>query len=129
MKRRKLLSGISLLVMVILSGMQANASVSCRVFDMKQEDDFQFGQAVLKSPKLQVYIAKKGEIETIWPHSQLCSDSSNLDQVLEITLAFSRTNGGDVPWGWDYCQLKVTLRGTSVIDYRELRCDNAMEDH
>ncbi len=116
------------MAIVILPVLQANAYTTCRVFDMKQEEDFRFGHAVLESPKLQSYIEEKGGIEAIWPNSQLCS-SSNLNQVLKITLAFSRPDGAYVSWGWDYCQLVVTLRGTNVIDVRELGCDNAMEDH
>jgi hypothetical protein len=128
MKRVNLFNVVSFIA-IIFAGMHASAHTSCRVFDMQQEDDFRFGHAVLNSPQLQAYIDKKGGIESIWPDKQLCSDASNLNQVLKITLAFARPGGSNVPWGLDYCQLEITLSGANVIAYRELRCDNAMEDH
>lgn len=131
MKTWKILYCRSFFASLILWGLHTQAanlnSASCYNIRMEQVADFQFVSSVLSNQSIRTYIQKKGGLKSVWPQAQLCSDSSNLNKVLKITLAFSSPGGDYVSWGWDYCQLDVALKGTSVINFRELRCDSPMD--
>lgn len=131
MKTWKLLTCCSFFASHILLGLHTQAAnlnpASCYNIRMGQVADFQFISSVLSNQSIRTYIQKKGGLKAVWPQAQLCSDSLNLNKILKVTLAFSGPGGDYVTWGWDYCQLDVALKGTNVINFRELRCDSPMD--